>query len=236
MLKNKNNTLMMKVFKHHISQNSELFVIVKKILETNRFKESHIQKVTSDFLEHEKVMIKNFEELKGKFTLYITDEHLPNNSWSAIHEDFFRNEAKMEELKMSKLIYQETITGETRMQGENNSFRYIEKNEVKWIAGGIFETLWERKMAEFFPLFGQHSVHNQEALAFIIEKYELNKIEIKDLDIHLRSHNCLKKANIQTLDKVLMMYPRQLSLIINWGRKSTINMQKVAGKKLGIEI
>ena len=91
-------------------------------------------------------------------------------------------------------------------------------------------------MAEFFPLFGQHSVHNQEALAFIIEKYELNKIEIKDLDIHLRSHNCLKKANLQTLDKVLMMYHRQLFLITNWGRKSTIDMRKVARQKLGIEI
>ena len=91
-------------------------------------------------------------------------------------------------------------------------------------------------MAEFFPLFGQHSIYNPEALAFIIEKYELNKKIIKDLDICVRTNNCLKNANIKTLDEVLMIYPYQLNQIKNWSQKSTGDIQNAAEQNLGVEI
>jgi len=64
----------------------------------------------------------------------------------------------------------------------------------------------------------------------------LGKINIQNLDLFVRTYNCLKNENLKTLDEVLMIFPHQLSQIKNWGKKSTRDIQKCSAKKLGIEI
>ncbi|MFH1930152.1 MAG: DNA-directed RNA polymerase subunit alpha C-terminal domain-containing protein [Pseudomonadota bacterium] len=112
----------------------------------------------------------------------------------------------------------------------------FERNgEVKWCAGGIFTNLWERRMAEYFPLFGS-PCHNLDALTHIVNKYRLNAITLDSLDLSVRTSNCLRKENIETFDVILMMYPYQLRQIENLGEKSVRELQETAEDIFGIEV
>ena len=121
------------------------------------------------------------------------------------------------------------------MPGKGKSFRFIKNGKPKWIAGGIFDSPWERKMAEFFPLFGQ-PVHDPDALTHIIHKYRLDDINVEDLELSVRTSSCLRGARILTFDAVLMMHPYQLRQIKNLGRKSVWELREVAEDIFGIEV
>ena len=113
---------------------------------------------------------------------------------------------------------------------------FCERNgEVKWCAGGIFTNLWERRMAEYFPLFGR-PCHDLDALTHIVDKYRLDAITLDSLDLSVRTSNCLLKENIETFDVILMMYPYQLRQIESLGGKSVRELQETAENILGIEV
>ena len=99
------------------------------------------------------------------------------------------------------------------------SFRYIKDGEVRWISAGIFENVRDRRMAEYFPLFGS-MLHDPKVLQNIITKYRLDEISLESLAFSVRTTQCMESAHIETLGQVLMMHPFQLLRIRLLGRKS----------------
>ena len=122
------------------------------------------------------------------------------------------------------------------MTEKNASFFYIRKDgSPAFIRAGIFESLYERKMAEFFPLFGS-PVHDVEALTRLIKKYELDLLEIDSLDLSVRASNILREAGIETLDRVLMIHPSQRHEVKRLGNKVFRELQDTVEEILGIEV
>ena len=89
-------------------------------------------------------------------------------------------------------------------------------------------------MARYFPLFGR-SVHDPEALDYIIKRHQLHEIRNDSLGLSVRTSGCLKKANIETFDEVLMMYPFELLRLPNLGIKSVEELQEKAEQLLHIK-
>ena len=121
------------------------------------------------------------------------------------------------------------------MTKTGRSFQYLVNGQPKWVSAGIFESLWERRMAEYFPLFGK-AVHDTLALRHLIQKYRFNQEEIDMAQLSVRTSGCLKKAGIKMVAEVLMMYPFQLKRIDWFGTKSVHELQDFIEEILEIEL
>ena len=58
----------------------------------------------------------------------------------------------------------------------------------------------------------------QETVAPVVNKF--NDMTIEELDLSVRSYNCLKRANIQTVQELILRTEDDLAKVRNMGKKS----------------
>ena len=58
----------------------------------------------------------------------------------------------------------------------------------------------------------------QETITPVVNKF--NDMTIEELDLSVRSYNCLKRANIQTVQELILRTEDDLSKVRNMGKKS----------------
>lgn len=65
----------------------------------------------------------------------------------------------------------------------------------------------------------------------IKEPSEMEKVDLSDLELTVRSHNVLKRAGYNTLADIIRLTPEQMMKMRNMGRKSIEEIMKVIEEK-----
>jgi len=94
---------------------------------------------------------------------------------------------------------------------------------------------------ELFMNLGEltEEVEEEELTTEEISLYEKLKLPVSELELSVRSANCLREANIKTLADLVGRSEQEMLAYRNFGKKSlneTITLLKSMGLSLGIEI
>jgi DNA-directed RNA polymerase subunit alpha len=83
-----------------------------------------------------------------------------------------------------------------------------------------------------------HSVANIEVeeQALQIEKPDIKNTQIDELELSVRAHNCLKRANIHTVGELLEYSEKELLEFKNFGKKSADEVSKSLSKRFNIQL
>lgn len=83
-----------------------------------------------------------------------------------------------------------------------------------------------------------HSVVNIEVeeQALQIEKPDIKNTQIDELELSVRAHNCLKRANIHTVGELLEYSEKELLEFKNFGKKSADEVSKSLSKRFNIQL
>ena len=113
----------------------------------------------------------------------------------------------------------------TRM-GQNGSYEKL--NIGVWTNGGMTPNeaiaVASKILNDYFALLcelsnlDKYDTVLQETVAPVVNKF--NDMTIEELDLSVRSYNCLKRANIQTVQELILRTEDDLAKVRNMGKKS----------------
>jgi DNA-directed RNA polymerase subunit alpha len=69
-----------------------------------------------------------------------------------------------------------------------------------------------------------------------IEQPDIKNIQIDELELSVRAHNCLKRANIHTIAELLEYSEKELLEFKNFGKKSADEVSKSLNERFNIQL
>ena len=96
-----------------------------------------------------------------------------------------------------------------------------------------------KKLANLFSLVNMaHSAPKMvvEQQISQIEQIDIKNAQIDELELSVRAHNCLKRANIHTVAELLKYSEKELLEFKNFGKKSADEVSKSLHKRFNIQL
>lgn len=96
-----------------------------------------------------------------------------------------------------------------------------------------------KKLVNLFSLINMtHSTANMvvEQQVSQIEQIDIKNAQIDELELSVRAHNCLKRANIHTVAELLKYSEKELLEFKNFGKKSADEVSKSLHKRFNIQL
>lgn len=96
-----------------------------------------------------------------------------------------------------------------------------------------------KKLANLFSLISlTHSAPTLiiEEQVNQIEQADIKNVQIDELELSVRAHNCLKRANIHTVAELLKYSEKELLEFKNFGKKSADEVAKSLRKRFNLQL